>query len=118
MLLGDQARQVVAAAFAASVALAAASTVRGQPNTAAAPSRPRTSPHVREWAAYRERLLELRAEVRETASDLARDCSPETMARLRRLSGDAERRLRCYFDEEGCLVIQGRLDAEQGALIM
>ena len=30
----------------------------------------------------------------------------------------AERRLRCYFDEDGCLVVQGRLDPEQGALVM
>jgi hypothetical protein len=30
----------------------------------------------------------------------------------------AERGLRCYFDETGALVVQGRLDAEQGALVM
>lgn len=30
----------------------------------------------------------------------------------------AERSLRCYYDEEGCLVIHGRLDPEQGALVM
>ena len=30
----------------------------------------------------------------------------------------AERSLTCFFDEEGCLVVQGRLDPEQGALVM
>jgi hypothetical protein len=30
----------------------------------------------------------------------------------------AERSLRCFYDEEGCLVIQGRLAPEQGALVL
>ena len=30
----------------------------------------------------------------------------------------AERNVRCFFDEEGYLVVQGRLDPEQGALVM
>jgi hypothetical protein len=33
-------------------------------------------------------------------------------------SRHAERSLRCYYDEAGCLVINGRLDPEQGALVM
>jgi len=44
---------------------------------------------------------------------------PDRTAELQTINTQrAERSLRCYFDEDGALVVEGRLDPEQGALVM